>query len=85
MKLDRPGAPHAEPLAPAEWTIDIASNGRMLVGVIKRGHESMCHVSITAEGILDDEQRTLLAEKARAWIADYLSRPHSGATGFADL
>jgi hypothetical protein len=33
----------------------------------------------------EDEARRLLAVKARHWIDDYLSRPHSGTTAFDPL
>lgn len=74
MQLDRPGAPHAEPLAPPEWTMDIDRQGSMLLAEIKLRMKPMCRVSIAAEGLTEDQQRTALAEKARAWIADYLKR-----------
>ena len=80
MKLDRPGAPRNQPLAPEEWTMEVSRDGSMLVATIRREHEDMCRVSITASAISEDEQHTMLADKARAWIADYLARPHSGNT-----
>lgn len=85
MRLDRPGAPHIAPLAPEDWTMDMDRQGSMLSADIKRRNQHMCRVSIACEGLSEDEQRTALAEKARAWIADYLSRSHAGPTAFGEL
>lgn len=85
MRLDRPGAAHKEPLAPDDWTMDIHSEGHQFVAQLKRGRKPVCRISIAAEGQDEGEARTELAEKSRAWIADYLSRPHTGTTGFSEL
>lgn len=85
MKLDRPGAPHKEPLAPPEWAMDIDRQGSMLSAEIKLRNQRMCRVSVAADGLSEDEQQTALAEKARAWIFEYLSRSHTGNTGFGGL
>jgi len=76
------------PPAPADWT--------MLVGQETLGEQAAYYADVQREGqrvcrliIIgprsEDEARALLAVKARVWIADYLSRPHSGATQFGTL
>lgn len=65
--------------------MELSCEGSMLSADIKRGSERMCRVSIAAEGLSDEDQRTALTEKARMWIVDYLSRPHTGQTHFGDL
>lgn len=85
MRLDRPDAPRKEPLAPDDWTMDIHSEGHQFVAQLKRGRTPVCRISIAAEGQDESEARTELAEKARAWIVDYLSRSPTGTTRFGEL
>lgn len=85
MKLDRPGAPHSQPLASEEWTMTISSEGHQHVAIVEYTGKPLCRLSLAVEGMSNDEIRTALAEKARAWIAEYTNRPHSGDSGFAEL
>lgn len=85
MRLDRPDAPHSQPLAPEDWTMTISSEGNQHVAIVRRGGQPMCRLSLAVESLSEDEIRTALAEKTRAWIAEYLERPHSGESGFSDL
>lgn len=78
MKLDRPGALHEEPLAPSDWNMDMSREGNQYIAVVKRQQDVMCRVSIASEGLEEDAARTALAEKARRWIHEYLSRPSPG-------
>jgi len=43
-----------------------------------------CRLMITGT-LAEEKARALLAVKVRLWIAEYLSRPHSGATTFGVL
>ncbi|WP_225781367.1 hypothetical protein [Xenophilus sp. Marseille-Q4582] len=85
MKLDRPDAPHTQPLAPAEWEMDLICEGNQYVAEVKRKLQPMCRLSIAAQGQSESEARTVLADKARAWIAEYLSRDPTGSTEFGSL
>ena len=77
MRLDRRGAPHEQPLAPREWNMEMAQDGNQYVAIVKRRHELMCRLSIASGELGEDAARTALAEKARLWIHEYLSRPPS--------
>lgn len=79
MKLDESGRPHAEPLAPADWTLDIRLEEKQFVGVVKRGDREMCRVSVAAENLTESEARTRLAEMARHWIHEFLARESTPA------
>lgn len=74
MKLDDAGKAHAEPLAPADWALDLRLEEQLFVGVVKRGEKEMCRVSVAAEGLTESDARTRLAEMARHWIHEYLTR-----------
>jgi len=77
MKLDREGAPHTEPLAPEDWNMDIAQEGSQFIALVQHESELKCRLSIAAGGLDDATARTALADKARHWIHEYLSRPAS--------
>lgn len=85
MKLDIPGTRTLQPLAPSDWTMELEKDGLQYVAQLMRGNVPICRLSIAAEGQTEAQARTELADKARAWIADYLSRPHSGDTQFGSL
>jgi len=82
MKLDRPGAPHEAPLAPEDWTMDMLREGDQHIAELRRGGKVMCRLSIARAGQDESAMRTAVAEKARWWIHEYLSRPPSE---FGDL
>lgn len=48
---------------------------------IQRAGAPVCRLTITGTWPQEEAHR-LLAVKARLWIDEYLSRPHSGATDF---
>lgn len=75
MKLDRPDAPHEEPLAPDDWSMDMERDGSLFIAVVKRCHTPMCRLSVAAGDLKEANARTWLAEKARHWIYEYLNRP----------
>lgn len=85
MKLDSPDAPHSQPLAPADWDMEVFCEGNQYVAQLTRRAEPICRLSFAAEGQTESQARTELAEKARAWIVEYLSRDHSGTTMFGSL
>lgn len=78
---DRTGLP---PLAPPEWTMDVGrerSNGKPhYFAEVMRHRQRVCRLVLAGADLTDDQARKALAEKARAWIADYLSRPEAGDT-----
>lgn len=78
MKLDRPGAPHEQPLAPEDWTMTMLQDGSQHIAVVERRGIPMCRVSTVAGGRSAEQVQTVLAEKARAWIAKFLSRERNG-------
>ena len=85
MKLDRADAPHAQPLAPEDWTMEVLFDGEHCCALVSRHGQMMCRLSATHLGLSESQARTALAERARAWIADYLSRTHTGHTSFGAL
>lgn len=82
MKLDSPDAPHTQPLAPQDWEMEMFCEGSQYLAQLTRNAQPMCRLSIAREGLNESQARTELAEKARAWIAEYLRRAHSGTTEF---
>lgn len=49
---------------------------------VMRHRQRVCRLVLAGADLTEDQARKALAEKARAWIADYLSRPHAGDTEF---
>jgi hypothetical protein len=74
MKLDSAGAPHLEPLASEEWTMEMTKEANQYISIVKRNSAPMCRLSIVAANKSEAEARTALAEKARRWIREYLER-----------
>ena len=75
MKLDRPGAPHEAPLAPEDWMMIILREGDQHIAELRRDDQVMCRLSVALNEQDEDAARTAVAEKARWWIHEYLSRP----------
>ena len=73
------------PPAPPDWTVVVGveglGEGTFYFADIRRGGDPVCRLMITGT-VAEEEARALLAVKVRLWIAEYLSRPHSGATTF---
>ncbi len=42
---------------------------------VMRRRQRVCRLALAGADLSEDEARKALAEKARGWIADYLSRP----------
>lgn len=76
-EADRPGAPCEQPLAPEDWTLTMLQDGSQHIAVVERRGIPMCRVSTAAGGRSAEQVHTNLAEKARAWIAEFLSREQS--------
>lgn len=75
MNLDPTGpCGDAEWLAPAEWTLDIEQEDVLFRGVVKRAGAETCRIAVASDGLTDQRARTALADKARIWIKEYLSR-----------
>ena len=76
--------------APVGWTWSVTAHALegswRYSASIKRDGLPLCRIATSAsEDETEDETFTRLADMASAWIADYLSRSHTGDTGFADL
>lgn len=69
---------HEQPLAPEDWTMTVIHEGSQHIAVVERRGIPMCRVSTTGDERTEEQVRTELAEKARAWIAESLAR--SGST-----
>jgi len=75
MNVDKSSAAKTDaPLAPPEWTMDMQLEGSRFTAEIKRAGKAVCRLS--AFGSTSDEPavRRELADKARWWIQEYLSR-----------
>jgi hypothetical protein len=76
------------PLAPADWTMIVGLEGTgesaSYFADIHRAGNHVCRLVIT-RARSEEEARRLLAGKARLWIDEYLSRPHTGTTEFGSL
>jgi len=77
MRLDSAGAPREQPLAPEDWTMTVIHEGSQHIAVVERRGIPMCRVSTIGEKRTPEQLRTELAEKARAWIAEFLARGRS--------
>ena len=79
--VNDPGGPRA----PADWTMALGSEqvGTIIhyYGDVHRDGRQVCRMSIMGANS-EQEAHRRLALKARLWIDDYLSRPHSGNTAF---
>lgn len=76
------------PLAPSEWTMTIGSDNEggtaHFFADLKRNGAQVCRLGLSGV-VTEQEAHRRLAVKARVWIDDYLSRPHSGTTEFGAL
>lgn len=80
MNLDKIGPPEGpEYLAPPEWTMSIHREGSQHVAVVMVRLQPMCRLSIASPDGDEQAARTILANKARHWIHDYLTREADGA------
>ncbi len=77
------------PLAPAEWTMSVrlegVGDGAYYIADLRRARQDVCRLAMIGGTYTKEEARRALALKARLWIADYLTRPHSGSTEFGPL
>jgi hypothetical protein len=77
------------PLAPADWTMTMGSVGRgdmvYYYADVLRERAQICRIGYSGPPTSEDEVQHRLATKARLWIDDYLSRPHSGSTELGSL
>lgn len=88
MKLHPSVNDPASPLAPSDWTMTLgfAMAGKTVehFGDVYRDGRHVCRVSVIG-ATSEAEAHRRLALKARLWIDDYLSRPHSGNKEFGTL
>lgn len=86
MNLHPDGSDPGGPLAPADWTMTIDSEDQgetvHYFADVCRDGERICRLALTGVAASKQDAHSRLALKARLWIADYLSRPHSGNTEF---
>lgn len=61
-------------LAPAEWTMEIQQEEDQSIIVVKRSGMQMCRLSVAPVDGDEAAVRHALANKARHWIRDFLSR-----------
>ena len=84
-----PGADAGGPLAPPDWSMEVGSevNGQTVCYTVDlhRAGIRVCRLALTGGARTGEEVHRLLATKARLWIYDYLSRPHTGTTEFGPL
>jgi hypothetical protein len=89
MNLDPFGSNAGGPLAPADWTmtLSVEQTGEVLFyyADLHRAGARICRLVLTGGVRSEQEVRRLLVLKARLWIADYLSRPHTGTTVYSPL
>lgn len=89
MNLDPFSSDAGGPLAPADWTMTIVVEGIgeavYYCADLHRAGDRVCRLALTGGAKSEQEARSLLVVKARLWIADYLSRPHTGTTGFGPM
>lgn len=76
------------PLAPADWTmaIDSEKQSESIYFFADVQHDGVTVCRLAIAGVASEEEaHRRLAVKARLWIQNYLSRPHSGTTEFGTL
>ncbi|MDR6453863.1 hypothetical protein [Variovorax paradoxus] len=71
------------PPAPEDWTMSVGleglGEGTSYFADVRRDGKAVCRLVIAGPSS-EEEARALLAVKVRLWIAEYLARPHNGAT-----
>ena len=71
-------APTTSPVAGPEWTMEFAvqrvNSSSQCTAVVLKSGKRRCHISMTSETVDPDSVRMELAERARAWIAEYERR-----------
>lgn len=65
--------------------MDVEHDGNCHVGVVKCFSVVMCRILLAGKPGSDQAIRSLLAVRARAWIAGYIGRSRTGAAEGADL
>ncbi len=70
--------PTESPTATADWTMKFTIHDSGMTcqctAVVMRQEKPMCNISMTSDGLDHDRAHMQLAEKARAWIAEYQAR-----------
>lgn len=89
MNLNPPLSDPGGPPAPPDWTMHVGVEGQgeaaFYYADLHREGVKVCRIVLTGSSMSDDAARRLLTVKARTWIDDYLSRPHTGTTRFDPL
>jgi hypothetical protein len=68
-----------------EIGLDLGGMTPLHYGDVFRNGERMCRVSLATASMDESAARAALANKARAWIDDYLSRPHAGDAVYPEV
>ena len=89
MKLHPTKTDPEVPSAPEDWTMTIGRDQRekavFYYADVARNGGQVCRIAFSDSGVSEDEAHRRLAVRARLWINDYLSRPHSGESEFGTL
>jgi hypothetical protein len=76
-------------VASSEWSmemgLDCKGNMHCYYAEVMRHQQRMCRLYLAREDISEEAARKVLTEKARAWIADFTSRPPASASTFDTL
>ncbi len=71
-------SPTNSPMAGQEWTMEVSihkvDTSSQCTAVVMKSGTTRCHISVTGEIVDPVTARRALAEKARAWIAEYQTR-----------
>jgi hypothetical protein len=64
---------------------ETAGDSRRHTAIIRRAGVPICHLSIGPVAGGDEGAHEALAVKARLWVAEYLSREHTGDSDYIGL
>ena len=62
------------PLAPSDWSMDVQVEGSQFTAVVMQSGSVMCRLSVVCPDGDEAAARSKLADMARLWIHEYLSR-----------
>lgn len=69
--------------------MNVATEGRgdaaFFYADLYRDGTKVCRIALTGGSMSEEAARRLLVMKARMWIDDYLTRPHTGRTEYGTL
>jgi len=75
MNVDKDSASQTDaPLAPPDWTMALTREGSQFIAEVARSGMVLCRLSAVGAASDEPSVRRSLADKARWWINEYLSR-----------